>query len=225
MTVTIYIATGNAGKLRDFTAAKPAHIALAPLPGLDGVPAPEEDQPSFEGNARLKAIYYSRFALGQIVLADDSGLEVQALRGQPGVRSARYAEDAGLASAEPADVDQRNNLYLLQQFRKNNQRESSLPRTDPRTPGLTPTHARRARYRCILAAARDGIVLATAEGTVEGEILLAPRGSGGFGYDPLFYLPALGKTMAELDSATRLELSHRGRTLRALLPRLAQYLP
>ena len=89
----LYIATSNPGKLRDFAAAATPNITLTPLPGLKEIPAPPEDEPTFEGNARLKALYYSRQAPGQIIIADDSGLEVDALHGAPGVRSARYAED------------------------------------------------------------------------------------------------------------------------------------
>ena len=208
---TLYAATSNPGKLRDFAAAAQEEegVAILPLPALDAIAPPAEDEPTFEGNARAKATYYSRFHPGEIVVADDSGLEVDSLRGEPGVRSARYAADAGFAgdpaatpaatTHAPTTTDQRNNLYLL--FRLND----------------VPAGQRSARYRCVLAAARDGQCLLTAEGTVEGEILISPRGDGGFGYDPLFYLPELGKTMAEIDLATKHRLSHRGLAFRALL--------
>jgi XTP/dITP diphosphohydrolase len=196
--MTIYIASTNPGKLRDFATAAANRITLAPLPNLQQIPAPAEDEPTFEGNARLKAIYYSQHAPGQIVIADDSGLEVDALGGAPGVRSARYAEDARFVSSLSAETDQRNNLYLQHSL-------ANIPGPHP------------ARYRCVLAAARDGNILYTAEGTVEGEILPTPRGTEGFGYDPLFYLPTLQKTMAELDIATKLTFSHRGRAFAALL--------
>lgn len=196
----LYGATSNAGKLRDFAvAAEAMEVALKPLPGLHEIPAPAEDEPTFAGNARAKAVYYSRFAPGEIVIADDSGLEVDALRGEPGVRSARYAADAGFITEDAATLDQRNNLYLLSKMR-------NIP------PGQ---HS--ARYRCILAAARDGVCLWTGEGSVEGEILSEPRGAGGFGYDPLFYLPELNKTMAEIDLAAKHTISHRGRALQNLL--------
>jgi XTP/dITP diphosphohydrolase len=196
----LYAATSNPGKLRDFAAAaEDLNIAIEALPGLGEISPPAEDEPAFAGNARMKAVYYSRFAPGELVLADDSGLEVDALDGQPGVRSARYADDAGFLLDEPASADRRNNLYLL----------SKLERV--------PANRRQARYRCVLAAARDGICLFTGEGAVEGEILTQPRGEGGFGYDPLFYLPALGKTMAEIDAETKHKISHRGEALRALL--------
>jgi XTP/dITP diphosphohydrolase len=202
MARTLYVASSNPGKLRDFAVAAAAHDTLIlPLPGLDAIEPPAEDAPTFEGNAREKAIYYSRFLPGEIVLADDSGLEVDALQGAPGVRSARYAADAGFHA--DATTDGNNNLFLLQQLAR------------------VPQSERGARYQCVLAAARDGAALLTAEGTVEGRILSAPRGSNGFGYDPLFYLPARACTMAEMDDETKWTLSHRGKAFRALLELLA----
>jgi XTP/dITP diphosphohydrolase len=223
--MNLFVATTNPGKLRDFAATASPQITLTPLPGLKQIPAPAEDEPTFEGNARLKAIYYSRRAPGEIVLADDSGLEVDALHGAPGVRSARFAEDHNFHpteaaeppdnspeprsnSPEPLSVDHRNNLYLLSLL-------TGIPLTE-----------RSARYHCVLAAARDGHILAIGHGAVEGEMLTTPRGTHGFGYDPLFYLPQQNKTMAELDIKTKLTFSHRGRAFAALLhalqPHLAQ---
>jgi len=213
--LTLYAATSNPGKLRDFTvAAAEEGITVEALPGISDIPAPEEDQPTFAGNARLKAAYYSRIAADRgnavLVLADDSGLEVDALHGAPGVRSARYATDAGFATpGEPngsagagaISTDERNNLCLLGRMR-----------------GI---ENRSARYHCFLALAREGEVLLTAEGSIEGEILAAPRGRGGFGYDPLFWLPELKRTMAEISLEEKHTLSHRGRAFRALLPQLA----
>jgi XTP/dITP diphosphohydrolase len=203
--ITLYAATSNPGKLRDFAVAaeEEQHTLIQPLPGLDSITPPSEDELTFEGNARTKAIYYSRFLPGAFVLADDSGLEVNALGGEPGVRSARYAADAGFVTDADTNTDQRNNLYLLARLQQ------------------VPPGQRTARYRCILAAARDGDCLLTAQGVVSGEILASTRGEGGFGYDPLFYLPELGKTMAEIDLATKHQLSHRGRALRALLLAMA----
>lgn len=201
----LYVATSNPGKLRDFSTAAAevagSSIIIQPLPGLAEISAPAEDEPTFEGNAIAKARYYSSYAHGEIVLADDSGLEVDALAGAPGVRSARYAEDAGFAHEE-LPLDERNNLLLLR----------SLEGVDE--------SARTARYRCSLSAACNGVLLRTADGIVEGTILTEPRGSSGFGYDPLFFLPEEGKTMAEIDPVTRLKLSHRGRALRSLLQKL-----
>jgi len=206
MVLRLFAATSSQGKLRDFHTAAAAHkITLDPLPGLRDIPAPEEDGSTFEQNARLKAVYYSRFASGELILADDSGLEVDALDGAPGVRSARYAADAGVMDSPDAPVDNTdvwNNMVLLQ-----------------RMVGI-PDDRRMARYRCVLAAARDGTVLHTSEGYVEGVILQAPRGTGGFGYDPLFYLPELDCTMAEISLQQKLALSHRGRALDALLQKL-----
>ncbi len=201
----LYAATTNPGKLRDFARAAESStsICIEPLPGLAAIPAPLEDEPTFEANARLKAIYYSLRAPNLLVLADDSGLEVAALDNAPGVRSARFAAD----QAHPTDSespDLRNNAALLNAL-------ASVPEA-----------RRQARYRCALALARDGEVLHTAEGSVEGLILTAPRGTGGFGYDPLFFLPHLGRTMSELPPADRLSLNHRGRAIQALLAQLSQ---
>ncbi len=195
----VYVATSNPGKLRDFAAAADHFgLSIAPLPCLERIPAPPENEPTFEGNAREKALYYSRLAPGYTVLADDSGLEVDALNADPGVRSARYAADAGFTPS--GNTDQDNNLLLL-----NN---------------LAGIKSRAARYRCVLALARDGEILLTAEGTVEGSIAEQSQGTGGFGYDPLFYLPELNQTMAEIDLAIKSTLSHRGRALRSLFAKL-----
>jgi XTP/dITP diphosphohydrolase len=208
----LYIATSNPGKLRDFAAAETLHVPIAPLPNLASVTPPPEDEPTFEGNAIEKARYYSHHAPGEIVLADDSGLEVDALHGAPGVRSARFADDHNFhptepLTAQPLSIDQRNNLYILSLL-------TGVPLTE-----------RSARYHCVLAAARNGHILAIGHGAVEGEILTTPRGAHGFGYDPLFYLPEQHKTMAELDARTKLSFSHRGRALVHLLTKLANDWP
>lgn len=205
MALRLYAATTSQGKLRDFRTAAVAHsVAIEPMPGLEAIPAPEEDGITFAENATLKAVYYSRFAPGELVMADDSGLEVDALHGAPGVRSARFAADAGMIDSPDANdnTDVWNNMVLLQ-----------------RLAGV-PAPQRTARYHCVLAAARDGQMLLTADGNVEGLILEAPRGTGGFGYDPLFYLPSLESTMAEISLETKLTLSHRGRALEKLLLKL-----
>lgn len=213
----LFAATTNAGKLRDFAvAAAESGIEIQPLPNLTQIAAPIEDEPSFEGNARLKAEYYSRLCPDLhgsegLVLADDSGLEVDALHGAPGVRSARFAQDAGYSPSPSAaaalgwlgssETDVRNNLCLLDRMQT--------------------VADRRARYRCVLAVGRAGKTLATAEGNVEGEVLASPRGRGGFGYDPLFWIPELHRTMAEINLEEKHTLSHRGRAFRALLPKLS----
>jgi XTP/dITP diphosphohydrolase len=205
MPLRLFVATTNAGKLADFReAAEEFQIAIDPVPGLRTIPVPHEHGDTFEANAITKAIYYSGFAPGEVVIADDSGLEVDALDGAPGVRSARFAADSGLTDSPDANdnTDVWNNIVLLQKL-----------------DGI-PTDRRTARYRCVLAAARDGEALLTAEGTVEGLILEAPHGTGGFGYDPLFYLPELDQTMADLDISVKFALSHRGLAFADLLPRL-----
>jgi XTP/dITP diphosphohydrolase len=203
MALRLYVATSSQGKLRDFRTAAQAHaVDIQTLRGLAEIAAPKENDDTFAANATLKATYYSQYAPGEIILADDSGLEVDALHGAPGVRSARYAADAGITDSLDAPIDNTdvwNNMVLLQ-----------------RMAGI-PAPQRAARYRCVLVAARDGAIVASADGSVEGVILEAPRGTGGFGYDPLFYLPQLDKTMAEIDLETKLSLSHRGRALEALL--------
>jgi len=206
MALRLFVATTSQGKLRDFRTAALAHgVSLDPLPALATVPAPEENGDTFADNATLKAVFYSQLAPGELVLADDSGLEVDALEGAPGVRSARFAADSGLVDSPDANdnTDVWNNMILLQRL------------------AAVPLSQRAARYRCVLVAARDGLPLYTAEGSVEGVILEAPRGTGGFGYDPLFYLPELDRTMAEIDLETKLSLSHRGRAIAALLRRLS----
>ncbi len=206
MALRLYAATTSAGKLRDFrTAAEKYSIGIEPLPGIEGILPTEEDGDTFLANAATKAVYYSRFAPGELVVADDSGLEVDALGGAPGVRSARFAADSGLIDSPDANdnTDVWNNILLLQKMEE------------------IPEALRSARYHCTLVAARDGEVVQVADGTVEGTILDAPRGTGGFGYDPVFYLPDLDKTMAEIDLATKLGLSHRGRAIRAMLEKLA----
>ncbi len=205
MGLHLYAATTSQGKLRDFrTAAQAYSVRIDGLPRIEEIAAPEENGATFEANAMAKAVYYSRYVPGALVLADDSGLEVDALSGAPGVRSARFAANAGLVDSPDANdnTDVWNNMLLLQ-----------------RLAGV-PAPLRTARYRCVLACARGGALYQTAEGSVEGMILEAPRGTGGFGYDPLFYLPQLDRTMAEIDLETKLMLSHRGRAIAALLPML-----
>ncbi|WFM71400.1 RdgB/HAM1 family non-canonical purine NTP pyrophosphatase [Halomonas sp. CKK8] len=188
----LVLASGNTGKLREF------HQLLAPL-GFDvrpqadfGVADVEETGLTFVENALLKAREASRLS-GLPALADDSGLEVDALNGAPGIYSARYA-------GEPKS-DARNNARLL----------ASL--TD------VPEGHRRARYWCVLVLLRhaEDPVPLIVQRSWEGEILPAPRGEGGFGYDPLFWLPDQGATAAELTAEQKNRLSHRGRALQALV--------
>jgi XTP/dITP diphosphohydrolase len=197
----IYLATTNPGKVRELReAAQAFSIALDPLPRMAEVPPAVEDGTTFEQNARIKAEYYSRLAPGELVLAEDSGLAVDALNGAPGVYSARYAAvlHSGEASDQNSD-DQANNAALIAQLKRLNR---------DRYPG---------KYVCVIALARGGHTLATFAGEAPGELLTVPRGTQGFGYDPLFYFPALGKTFAELPLAQKREHSHRGKAFRLFL--------
>ncbi len=197
----IYLATSNPGKVREFReAAQALAVALDPLPGMAGLPPAIEDGVTFEQNARIKAEYYSRFAPGELVLAEDSGLAVDGLNGSPGVHSARYA--AVLHSGAPSDQnsdDQANNTALISQLER---------LSGDQHPG---------KYVSVIALARDGRTLATFTGEAAGELLITPRGNQGFGYDPLFYFPALGKTFAELSLEQKREHSHRGKAFRHFL--------
>ena len=195
----ILIATSNPGKLRDFVGAAAAHgIEIAGIPGFSSLPLVVEDGLTFEDNARKKAEEYSRSVPGEIVVADDSGLEVDALDGAPGVHSARYAADAPHLADENTE-DDANNARVLRELRN------------------VPPEKRIGRFVCVLAAARDGKTLAAFRGTAEGVILDSPRGKGGFGYDPLFYFPQIAKTFAELSAEEKARYSHRGAAFRQFL--------
>jgi XTP/dITP diphosphohydrolase len=190
----IYLATSNPGKVREFQeAAKTLGVILAPLPGLDRLPLPVEDGVTFEQNARKKAEYYSLHAPGKLVLAEDSGLSVDALNGAPGVYSARYAAilQSGVASHENSN-DQENNHALIHQLERLGNGKFA------------------GKYVSVIALARDGRTIATFTGEAHGEVRTVPRGTGGFGYDPLFYFPALDKTFAELPLEEKRKHSHRG---------------
>jgi XTP/dITP diphosphohydrolase len=195
----ILIATSNPGKLRDFAGAgAPLGVVIEPLPNFSSIPLVVEDGLTFEANARKKAEFYSPYAPGQIVLADDSGLEVDALGGAPGVHSARYAADQPHLVENNTD-DQANNARLIRELRK------------------IPPHQRTGRFVCVIAAARDGRTLAVFRGQAEGMLLDVQRGSGGFGYDPLFYFPSIQKTFAELTPEEKAQHSHRGQAFREFL--------
>ncbi len=201
MSQAILIATSNPGKLRDFAAAAQLlGVRVEALPGFASLPEVVEDGATFAANAHKKAEAYSLHAPGQMVIADDSGLEVDALSGAPGVHSARYAAPTdALNSAAGNSDDGANNAKLLREL------------------AARPGSSRAARFVCVIAAARDGQTLATFEGEARGELLSAPRGTNGFGYDPLFYFPALNKTFAELSAVEKSQHSHRGAAFRKLL--------
>lgn len=190
-TRTLVIATKNEGKLREFKAVlEPLGFSAVPVGDIDAAIAePEETGMTFAENAALKAMYYMD-KTGYSCLADDSGLIVDVLHGRPGVYSARYAG--------PQHNDADNNAKLLAEL------------------SGVPAEKRTARYACVLVLTRPGRELLTAEGTCEGIILNTPAGDNGFGYDPYFYIPEKGKTMAEMSLAEKNGLSHRGKALRKL---------
>ena len=195
----ILIATSNAGKLRDFAgAAAPFGIEIATFPNFASLPTVVEDGRTFEENARKKAESYSREVPGEMVLADDSGLEVDALKGAPGVHSARYAADAPHLMDNNTD-DEANNTRLLRELKD------------------VPPDKRTGRFVCVIAVARDGQTLQVFRGEVEGTILNRPRGTNGFGYDPLFYFPQIQKSFAELTPEEKAQYSHRGAAFRQFL--------
>jgi len=195
----IFIATSNPGKLRDFAGAAAGYgIEVQPVPNFSSLPPVVEDGESFEANARKKAEAYSRYVTGEIVIADDSGLEVDALGGAPGVHSARYAADEPHLAESNTD-DETNNRKLVREIK------------------LVGLEDRKARFVCVIAAAREGETLAVFEGKAEGIILERPRGYNGFGYDPLFYFPEIGKTFAELSAEEKARHSHRGAAFRKFL--------
>jgi XTP/dITP diphosphohydrolase len=197
----IFLATKNPGKIREFReAAEGLGVGLEPLPGIAVIPPAVEDGETFEDNARIKAEYYSRHCPGEVLVAEDSGLAVDQLNGAPGVYSARYAAVlAGRRGTHENSDDTANNAALIAQL------------------GQLPNGPHSGRYVCVIAVARDGKTVATFRGEAEGQLLTTPRGSGGFGYDPLFYFPALEKTFAELPLEAKRQHSHRGKAFRQFL--------
>ena len=190
---TLYLASGNAGKLKEFRVLAEAcgrNWPLELLPDYAKLPEFEETAPTFAENAAGKALYYSRGSDG-IVFADDSGLVVPGLGGAPGVLSARYAGPGASSEQKIAKL-----LFEMK--------------------GLGGAN-RGAYFVCVIAAVRDGRAVAVVSEKVDGEILEAPRGSGGFGYDPVFFFPPLGKTFAELRAEEKSLHSHRGKAFRRLL--------
>ena len=196
---TVLLATSNLGKLRDFAGAAAGHgVTVANIQNFSSLPQVIEDGATFEANAHKKAESYSLFVPHELVLADDSGLEINALGGAPGIHSARYATDEPHAATSNSD-DDANNARVLRELE-----------------GI-PAEKRMARFVCVLAAARDGQTLQSFRGIVEGFILETPRGQNGFGYDPLFYFPQIGQSFAELSPEAKAQFSHRGEAFRAFL--------
>ena len=195
---SLIIATRNRHKTGEIAAMLGAEWLVEDLTGRPELPEPEENGATFEENAGIKAVAASR-ALEGLVLADDSGLEVDALEGAPGVRSARYA--GGKAT------DQENRERLLRELAALNHMAE-----EPLT----------ARFRCAMAIAEGGEVRAVFNGEVEGRIVLAEAGMGGFGYDSLFIPDGYSQTFAELDPGTKNRLSHRARALEKAIHWLAR---
>ncbi len=184
----LLVATTNPGKRREIEdILRDAPVTLVGLAEFPGIPEPEETGATFAENARLKALHYA-VATGLPSAADDSGLEIDALDGQPGVHSARWH------GTDYAEKFRRIHALLDEK-------------------GLETS---RARFVCHVALAHEGRILFEAEGTVSGEIAREPRGAHGFGYDPIFYHPALGLTLAEIERSQKAAVSHRGRAFTAL---------
>jgi XTP/dITP diphosphohydrolase len=183
----LYCATTNHGKLREFQQALEGSFQVQALPGLSSIAPPEETGVTFEENAVLKALYYAEFCDGYLFV-DDSGLEVQALDGAPGVYSARFAG--------PNATDAANNRLLLDR--------------------MSGVADRAARFVCVVALAERGRLVQTFRGEVEGRLLETPRGASGFGYDPLFFFPPFGCTFGEAALDRKMEVSHRAQALRQM---------
>jgi XTP/dITP diphosphohydrolase len=186
----LLLASGNPGKLKEYEVLAAGHaLDLQLLPGFAALPEFPEDAPTFAENAAGKALYYSKYS-NELVFGDDSGLVVPALSGAPGVLSARYAG--------PGATSEQRNAKLLAELRGKHGAD------------------RAAYFVCVIALARCGRCLAIVSGKVGGEILERPRGDGGFGYDPVFYFPELGKSFAELSPKEKNHHSHRGKAFRRL---------
>ena len=183
----LYCATTNPGKLREFRLALAGTFEVEALPGLAAVPPPEETGATFEENAIQKALYYSKYC-EEYLFVDDSGLEVDALGGAPGVYSARFAG--------PEADDAANNRLLLDRMQG--------------------VQDRTARFVSVVALGRAGKLIQTFRGEVEGRIVEAPRGGNGFGYDPLFFYPPFGCTFGEAALERKMGVSHRAAALRAM---------
>jgi XTP/dITP diphosphohydrolase len=189
--VRLLLASSNSGKLREYQVLAAGHpVEITLLPEIAKLPPFEESAPTFAENAAGKALHYSRLTEGKI-LADDSGLVVAALGGAPGVHSARYAGPAA------SDADRVGKLLEQMQGKRGEER--------------------RARFICVLALAERGRALAVVSGSAEGVLTEEPRGSQGFGYDPVFLFEPLGRTFAELSREEKNRYSHRGKAFRKLL--------
>jgi XTP/dITP diphosphohydrolase len=196
----ILVATTNPGKVRELRALLGAQVEWKSLADFPGIPEVKEDGATFAENARKKALGYAQ-ATGLWTLADDSGLVVDALDGAPGVNSARFSGDRP-KGADRKLLDRRNMEKLLSLLQD------------------VPAEKRTARFVCCLCLASPEKVLLETRGTLEGRIATEPAGTGGFGYDPVFFVPRLGRTVAQLGAEEKNAISHRGNAMRALKPLL-----
>jgi XTP/dITP diphosphohydrolase len=211
---TLFLASSNPGKLREFRAAAAARgITVEELPSFANITPCIENGSTFAENARKKAIHYSRNCPGW-VFADDSGICVDALDGAPGVYSARFAGSQA--------TDAQNNQQLLAEIHRVEMQRSARAATVP--PMRAPFN-RAAHYVCVIALAEAGHVLSVVEGRADGVIIDEPRGAGGFGYDPYFLHLSLGKTFAEMLPEEKFAVSHRGAAFRHLLDYLCPLEP
>jgi XTP/dITP diphosphohydrolase len=198
--IRLLCATGNPGKLREFRlAAGLAPVEIELLPGYKEIPECVEDGRTFEENAIIKARHYGRHTPG-LLFADDSGLEVDALGGAPGIFSARFSLLEPPAPGPPLPIDQANNRLLLEKLRG--------------------VGNRGARFVCAIALMEAGALCGVWRAAVEGAIIDDYRGAGGFGYDPLFFCPQVGSTFGEASEDRKFAVSHRGQALRAMLAAL-----
>ncbi len=187
----LVLASGNPGKLKEYQVLAADHaLQLELFPGFAALPEFPEDAPTFAENAAGKTLHHSKHSEA-MVFADDSGLVVPTLGGAPGVLSARYAGPG-------ASSGQRNEKLLAELRGKQGAERSAF-------------------FVCVIALAQQGRCLAVVSGRVDGEILENPRGTGGFGYDPVFYFPPLGKSFAELNAEEKNQHSHRGKAFRRLM--------
>jgi XTP/dITP diphosphohydrolase len=195
--IRVFLATSNPGKVREYSVlAREFAVELAVLPNFCEIPAFEESAPTFAENAAGKALYYSKHSSG-IVLADDSGLVVPALGGAPGIHSARYA------GPNTTDADRVRKLLREMEGKEGPER--------------------RARFVCVTAIAQRGRVLAVVSDFAEGTLTKEPRGTDGFGYDPIFFFEQLGRTYAEITREEKNRHSHRGKAFRKALAVLAAW--
>jgi XTP/dITP diphosphohydrolase len=185
--IRIALASSNTGKLREYLELAGPGIQMELLPNFGDLPSFDESAPTFAENAAGKALHYSRLTR-ELVLADDSGLVVPALGGAPGIRSARYA------GPDATDADRYRKLLREMEGKEGEERG--------------------ARFVCVIAIAREGRVMAVVSDKAEGILTSEPRGSNGFGYDPIFLFPQLGRTYAQLAPVEKNQYSHRGKAFR-----------